>query len=59
MALIIYFLLLLITLQIETSLPFVDLCEPVQSKRYVDISSAKIEKVQTFEYSLLLYDSLI
>jgi hypothetical protein len=36
-----------------------NLCPSQHSRKYVDISSARIEKSSTFEYSLELYDSPI
>lgn len=50
--------LALTTLSATNTPPLLEnLCSTQHWRKYVDISSARIEKSSTFEYSLALYDS--
>lgn len=59
MRLISLLLLLATTLHFDPSSPMQNLCPSQHNRKYVDISSAKIEQSSTFEYSLELFNSPI
>ncbi len=50
-------LLLLLPLAVPTAPLLESLCSAQHSRKYVDISAARIEKSSTYEYSLELFDS--